>query len=184
MTAMIPTTTPTKHPAPKAARTKNAGDVSAVKPTSPAPPSVQVLEIPWKLPGLNEIIAANASALRMRGKRVSRYTQLKRQWTNVLSQLILVQQIHEIRNGFFRFSWHESNRKRDPDNIAAGGRKFILDALVATRRLPNDGWANVAGWTDSFDVREQAGVTVEIFEGYVFWRGSDYAEFPGVPGRI
>jgi len=37
------------------------------------------------------------------------------------------------------FRWIEKDNRRDIDNIAAGGTKVILDALVELHRLPNDG---------------------------------------------
>jgi replicative DNA helicase len=43
----------------------------------------------------------------------------------------------------FRFDWHVENRKVDPDNIAAGGRKIILDAMRQTGMWHNDGWSNL-----------------------------------------
>lgn len=62
--------------------------------------------------------------------------------------------------------WVEKNRKRDLDNIAAGGRKLILDSLVDIGVLKNDGWKNVEGWTDSFSInKDRPGVWVEIIGG-------------------
>ncbi len=44
----------------------------------------------------------------------------------------------------FTFSWAEPDRHRDPDNIAAGGTKLVMDALVDAGVLPKDGAAYVA----------------------------------------
>lgn len=50
------------------------------------------------------------------------------------------------------YTWFEPNRKRDLDNISSYGRKIIQDALVNTRVLKNDGWKQIAGFSDEFDV--------------------------------
>lgn len=64
----------------------------------------------------------------------------------------------------FTFRWIEKNRSRDKDNIAFA-RKFIFDALVSSRVIPNDGWSEVDGWTDEFGVdRNHARVEVTIEE--------------------
>lgn len=48
------------------------------------------------------------------------------------------------------YKWYEPNRKRDKDNIAAGGHKFINDALQKQGILANDGWKNITGFSDEF----------------------------------
>ena len=50
------------------------------------------------------------------------------------------------------YIWYEKNKKRDLDNISSFGRKVIQDALVDNGILPNDGWENVVGFSDSFYV--------------------------------
>jgi len=60
------------------------------------------------------------------------------------------------------FTWIEPNMKRDKDN-SAFAKKFILDALVKKGILPNDGWENVEGFTDSFEIdKSNPGVIVEV----------------------
>ena len=50
------------------------------------------------------------------------------------------------------YTWYEPTRKRDLDNISGFGRKVIQDALVKAKYLPGDGWAHIAGFTDTFRV--------------------------------
>ena len=69
-----------------------------------------------------------------------------------------------IKRARFEFRWVEPNRKRDLDGIAAGGRKVILDSLVLAKVLDNDGWAQIAGWVDTFEVGPKPGVGVTITE--------------------
>lgn len=50
------------------------------------------------------------------------------------------------------YCFYESNRRRDKDNIAAIAHKFIQDALVQCDIIPDDGWANIESFSDSFFV--------------------------------
>ena len=52
---------------------------------------------------------------------------------------------------FITFRWFCKNRKKDSDNIVVG-KKFILDGLVEAGVLKNDGWKQVAGFKDEFEV--------------------------------
>ena len=60
--------------------------------------------------------------------------------------------------------FYEPNRKRDIDNVKAG-TKFILDALVKMRVIPDDGQKYVSDVTSDVLVdREKPRVEVEIKE--------------------
>ena len=48
-----------------------------------------------------------------------------------------------------RFLWVEGNKKRDYDNVAFA-KKFILDALVKYKKLPDDNRKYVVGYDDDF----------------------------------
>lgn len=62
-----------------------------------------------------------------------------------------------------RYAWYEKNTRRDLDNISSFGRKVIQDALVKTKILQNDGWANIKGFLDRFYVdKENPRIEVEI----------------------
>ena len=62
------------------------------------------------------------------------------------------------------YKWIEANQKRDLDNIAFA-KKFIQDALVQTGTLQNDGWKNIAGFDDSFEIdKENPRIIVTIKE--------------------
>ena len=50
------------------------------------------------------------------------------------------------------YTWYESNRRRDLDNVSSFGRKVIQDALVVSKVLQNDGWDNIKGFSDEFHV--------------------------------
>lgn len=65
---------------------------------------------------------------------------------------------------FLKFLWVEQNTRRDLDNIAFA-KKFILDALVKSGTIPNDGWKNVLGFRDDFSVDKiNPRIEVEIVE--------------------
>lgn len=109
------------------------------------------------LPGLNELIRAKGNT------RYQAYNKLKREWMKTIQWELVAGKILPVSKAFFRFTWHESSRRRDLDNITAGGRKLILDALVLSGILSDDGWDEVSGWSDEFMVsKELPGVEVEM----------------------
>ncbi len=102
--------------------------------------------ITTRLPNLNDML----NAAKTRRGHWSRYAEMK------LAYGVLCK--HDIRAANIapclhpvtvEFVWHEQTMKRDPDNICAG-QKFILDALVALKILPNDGWADIVGLTHTW----------------------------------
>lgn len=117
------------------------------------------LTIPGTLPGLNEYTNA---------ERTNRYmaAELKKRAQELIRWCIR-RDLHNIRFTKpvrLQFLWIEPNRKRDKDNIAFA-KKFILDALVNMRVIPNDGWKNIESFSDSFTVDPQhPRVEVEIKE--------------------
>jgi Holliday junction resolvase RusA-like endonuclease len=124
--------------------------------------------IPKRLPGLNEIIKWSKQPVPWLSKgkrRVYQYTIEKREIENYIIAHIYKQSNNNIPNFTIcqiYFKWIESNRRRDPSNVCAGGRKFILDALVKSGVLKNDNWL-VAEFKDEFIVdKKQAGVEITI----------------------
>lgn len=128
------------------------------------------LWIPGPLPGLNDLIAAAKGA----GGRGRAYSVLKRDWTAVIKGIA-----HREKTPAFPgrvmlfFHWFEKDKRRDPDNVAAGGRKIVLDGLVAAGVLKGDGWRHVQVWQDRFDVAASVplvrspgvSVTIEHYAG-------------------
>lgn len=117
--------------------------------------SMQGFFIPGPLPGLNEMLdwaKRQGVQLGKRGRRWNLYAENKRMWEDVI---ILEIKQAKIKPGTgsvtINYLWRELNKRRDPSNIAAG-RKFVEDALVRAGILPNDGWKEIAGFTDSFVV--------------------------------
>ena len=102
--------------------------------------------IPFPLPGLNEYIDAERSHRQKAAK-------LKREYQDAVV-LVLRRQIRgKLREPVrMRYLWVEKDRRRDKDNISSFGRKVIQDALVKAGKLRNDGWQNIAGFSDDFAV--------------------------------
>lgn len=89
-------------------------------------------EIMGRLPGLNEMTAANRYNRFAGGTQKKKTTALCAKWIQSSKVPTFNQPIKVA------FEWVEPNARRDIDNVAAGA-KFVLDALVDTGRLPNDG---------------------------------------------
>ena len=119
------------------------------------------LHIPGQMPCLNDIIAAAKGS----GGKGYGYAKMKKQWTETVWALAKQARLPRMKRVRFAFHWHELDRRRNKDNIAAGGRKFICDGLVMAGVLDNDGWAQIADdWRDTFTVDKRPGVTVTMEE--------------------
>lgn len=104
------------------------------------------LVIPLTFPGLNDYIAAERSHRQKAAK-------MKREYQDAVMVCIRSQKIQKFDGPVYMYyTWVEKDRRRDKDNIAAFGRKVIQDALVKAGVLKNDGWANIAGFSDAFAV--------------------------------
>lgn len=113
-----------------------------------------VIEIPMKLPSLNEYINKC---------RYNRYAgnYMKQQIQKDLSYYF--KDLPELNKVKINFYWYEKNKRRDLDNICFG-KKFILDALVNLGKLKDDNRKNVCGFTDSFYYGDDWKVILEIEE--------------------
>ena len=117
----------------------------------------QTLIIPCELPDLNTTLSESK-------RHWSKYSRLKREYTGLVA-CIARRQLRPVVSGrvHLSFVWYCRNRRKDPDNISAAGRKVILDGLVSAGILQNDGWKQVIGFSDSFEVdRDKPRVEVEL----------------------
>lgn len=118
------------------------------------------LIIPGRLPGLNDFIAA---------ERTNRYKAAKMKREDMDTVLWAAKGClrgwkasGRVR---MRYTWIEPNTKRDMDNISSYGRKVIQDALVEGHYLHDDGWKDIAGFSDDFAVdKKMPRIEVEIDE--------------------
>ena len=103
------------------------------------------------MPGLNELLKARGQLLYGRnGGRTSAYQKLKADWERDIFYLVRKARIRLVERASILFVWNEPNRRRDLDNVAAGGRKLILDALVKAKILPDDDSTHVISFRDEF----------------------------------
>ena len=114
-----------------------------------------MIEYPGRLPGLNEIIdAAKRSPYE--------YAKMKDRYTSEIGWL--AKKLPRYNKIDITITWHEPNKKRDPDNIT-GGQKFILDGLVAGGAIKDDSQRYINSITHRFEVdRDNPRVEIEIRE--------------------
>lgn len=115
--------------------------------------------IPGSMPGMNDYSSAER-ANKHQGASV------KAHWTAVAA--LCAREIPPIGKDTLpvkmRYRWFETSKRRDLDNISSFGRKVIQDGLVKAGVLENDGWKQIAGFTDEFYVdRDNPRIEVEIY---------------------
>ena len=121
---------------------------------------IQRFFIPGQLPSLNEVLAA---AVKRRGKW-NAYNDLKASYGEYIQTIIRKAKLTPIQRANISFCWVEQSQRRDKDNVRMAA-KFILDALVVTKILPNDGWKQIGTLSDTFEVDgSKPGVYVELVE--------------------
>ena len=101
--------------------------------------------IEGKLPSLNEYIRA-MNTNRYRG------AQLKKCHQDTIYYAIL-QQLHGVVIKVpveVEYTFYESNKKRDMDNISGLAHKVVHDALQQAGVIKNDNWGGIKGIKDSF----------------------------------
>lgn len=115
------------------------------------------LEIPGRLPGLNEIIAAAK-------EHFGSYANMKDEYTASIAWLAKQARLPKFEKAYLVITWFEPDRRRDPDNIMAG-QKFILDGMVAAGTIPNDSQKHIKGIVHRFRVdKRNPRVEVEIVD--------------------
>lgn len=100
------------------------------------------ITIPGEMPGMNEIIAAAKS-------HYGQYSKMKKANMELVTW---VKKVPKKERVFLDITWYCKNKRRDPDNIAGGGVKFIWDGLVEAGVIENDGWKQNGGWSNKFEV--------------------------------
>lgn len=122
----------------------------------------QILVISGELTDLNTY---------MNIERTNRYAAASEKKNNVKKVLwaINISRIKSVDYPvWLSFRFYCKNKRKDKDNIASYARKVIQDALVEGSVLPNDGWDNIEGYTDSFYIdKANPRIEVEIGRGKV-----------------
>lgn len=115
--------------------------------------------IPITFPAMNETL----KAARVTKGSWSKYNDLKSDYTKKVRFYALDHRQRRIEAAHVRFEWHCENRRRDPDNIAAGA-KYVLDGLVKAGVLVDDRFKNIKSIHHEFLVSKEPGVLVVIDE--------------------
>lgn len=142
-------------------RTGHIGDTAELeKPllvARPAPsPISQAFFVPGILPGQNIILGRATRWL---------YRTEKKLWQAKALQAIGDARLLPMQRVHITWGWIERNKRRDPDNFTGLSKKFLLDAMVRSGVLPDDGWDEIAGWTDRWHVeKDNPGVLVTLEE--------------------
>ena len=133
------------------------GGCRARAPVANVRTSNQQFVIPFKLPGLNQVNAANRSNPYAGAK-------LKREVDESICAVIRAARIHPIQYPCIVHMTFWEPGRRDADNVESA-KKFILDALVKCGIIANDSPKYVVG-SPSFTryVRTKGSVTVTLIE--------------------
>lgn len=118
-----------------------------------------IVEIPMRLPSLNEYIAASKI---QRGK-YNKGNALKQKVQGDIEPYL--KKLGVFNNGVrVCFTWIEPDKKRDLDNVCFA-KKFILDSMVNGGVIPNDNSRYVKGFIDNFGYSKgDPKVIVEVIE--------------------
>lgn len=115
-----------------------------------------ICEIQMKLPSINQYIDLC---------RGNKYVAAKKKREIESDLAVFLMQLPKFQKPIHvDFVWVEKYRKRDPDNICAGGRKFIFDCLVKLGKLPDDSRKYVEGFSDKFEYGKEDKVILYITE--------------------
>lgn len=112
--------------------------------------------IPGELTDLNTYIDA---------ERSNRFAASKIKKSETEKVIWLTKQSGKVKNkAKIIFNWYCKNQMKDPDNISFA-KKFVLDGLVKSGVLPNDGWKQIEGFEDKFIIdKENPRLEIEIQE--------------------
>ena len=99
----------------------------------------------------NELTDLNTYINKERSNRYSG-ASVKKQNTSIVMWECKAQKITKARESvYITFRWFCKNKKKDKDNIAFA-KKFILDGLVEAGVIKNDGWDDIEGFQDEFEI--------------------------------
>lgn len=117
----------------------------------------QTLEILGSLPTLNEYLT------KVRLNKDAGFAMAKAATNKCMRACFNLQHYTDKARLDVILNWHFTNYQTDPDNIYFGV-KFILDGLVNSGKLKNDGCANVRNIFHQYSISNRKGVTVTLIE--------------------
>lgn len=122
---------------------------------------IQTVDIPFRLPTMNEIIRLQSRMDRRTGH--NEWNDLKKAIERKICFCLARAKVKRVeRIDFFIYKWRCPDRRTDKSNVSSGGRKVFEDALVKYGMIRNDGWKEIGNWQDEFEVTDNYGVTVEM----------------------
>lgn len=105
------------------------------------------LTIPGKLPGLNDLEDLARTHWSKAAKR-------RKELVSGLALIIKNQRPPKYTKIYLNIDYYEQTLTgryaRDPDNIAGGAKKLLIDALVVAGVIPNDKHDQIGGWVERF----------------------------------
>ena len=107
------------------------------------------LIIPGELPTMNEIINKSKT-------HWSEYRKVKESYDEIVSYYATQQEIKFFKSVELEITYFRKDKRHDPDNICATGKKFILDGLVQAGVLENDGWKQIKGFKENWEVDKKS----------------------------
>ena len=114
--------------------------------------------IPGELPDLNQIIAESKN-------HWGSYSSLKKANTQLVAFCTKQATKRRYKKIDLDITWYCKNKRKDKDNIMAGGLKMILDGLVVAGVIQNDGWAHIGSINNHFEVdKDNPRVEIKITE--------------------
>lgn len=116
--------------------------------------------IPNLFPSINDVLR-----VRSQNKRHG-WSNMKRDCQNAVAKVMGTCKMLPKVPYSVVFKWQEWNTRRDPDNIASGGCKPILDALIKIGIIEDDGWDYFGELIHRFTVaekKEDVGVWVYFY---------------------
>jgi Holliday junction resolvase RusA-like endonuclease len=120
----------------------------------------QTIIIPGRLPGMNEV---NAMAKSGRG-HYQPYAIEKQKAHLMICLECKRQKITPCKRINLIITWYCKDKRRDKDNIIAGGTKLIMDSLQHAGIIKNDGWAEIGDITHKFEIDKNERIKIELEE--------------------
>lgn len=108
------------------------------------------------MPDLNNYIAS-CNRHHMRGAK------MKKDYMTIANYAIRKQlgRLKITKPVYINYHHYEADMRRDKSNVGSFAVKVIEDSLQACGVLSNDGWANISGYSQEFDV-DKANPRIEV----------------------
>ena len=95
--------------------------------------------------------------------RLNRHERNRETQTTVDAIAWQCKKLKPVESAHITFTWVVKDKMKDKDNLAFA-KKFALDGLQRAGVLVNDGWKQVQGFSDDFQIADWRGVIVTIRE--------------------